>query len=124
MAITQTTDVSWVQAAYDAYSRPALRSALVYDGFADTFPVAQAMPGSSVILDITNDIAAATTPLTQNVDPTPTTLGDSQVTVTLDEYGSVVGRPASCRPSRTSRWIPACRMSSAATPLSPSTSSP
>jgi N4-gp56 family major capsid protein len=92
MAITQTTDVSWVQAAYDAYSRPALRSALVYDGFADTFPVAQAMPGSSVILDITNDIAAATTPLTQNVDPTPTTLGDSQVTVTLDEYGSVVGR--------------------------------
>jgi N4-gp56 family major capsid protein len=92
MAITQTSDVSWVQTAYDAYSRPALRSALIYDGFADTFPVAQAMPGSSVVLDVTNDIAAATTPLTQNTDPTPVTLGDTQTTVTLDEYGNVVGR--------------------------------
>jgi len=92
MAITQTGDVSWVQTAYDAYSRPALRSALVYDGFADTFPVAQVMPGSSVVLDVTNDIASATTPLTQTTDPTPVTMGDTQTTVTLDEYGNVVGR--------------------------------
>jgi N4-gp56 family major capsid protein len=92
MAITQTGDVSWVQTAYDAYSRPALRSALVYDGFADTFPVAQAMPGSSVVLDVTTDIAPALSALTQATDPTPVTMADTQVTVTLDEYGNVVGR--------------------------------
>lgn len=92
MAITQLADVNWDQAAYNLAVDQPLRAVLLFDQLATVKPNRQSMPGSSVIFNIKNDIAANTTPLTENTDVTPTTMGDTQATVTLNEYGDAVGR--------------------------------
>jgi N4-gp56 family major capsid protein len=90
MATTQTTDVLWDQAAYEQLAYYALRAGTFYDQFATVKPTRQSMPGASVIFDFVTDLAAAVTALTENTDITPATMGDSQVTVTLAEYGNGV----------------------------------
>lgn len=90
MATTQTTDVLWDQAAYEQLAYFALRAGTYYDQFATVKPTRQSMPGASVIFDFVTDLAAAVTALTENTDITPATMGDSQVTVTLAEYGNGV----------------------------------
>jgi N4-gp56 family major capsid protein len=58
---------------------------------ADVKPVQQAMPGSSVVFSIYSDLATATGTLTETSDVSSIALGNpSQVTVTLNEYGSAV----------------------------------
>jgi N4-gp56 family major capsid protein len=58
---------------------------------ADVKPVQQAMPGSSVVFSIYSDLAQATSTLTESSDVSSIALGNpSQVTVTLNEYGSAV----------------------------------
>ncbi len=80
-----------VQAAYDQYVRMALRSIPVMRAIADVKPVQQAMPGSSVVFSIYSDLNAATSTLTETADVSSIALGNpSQVTVTLQEYGSAV----------------------------------
>jgi len=91
-SFTGTSDISnLVKAAYDQYVRMALRSIPVMRALADVKPVQQAMPGSSVVFSIYSDLAAATTTLTETTDVSSIALGNpSQVTVTLNEYGSAV----------------------------------
>jgi N4-gp56 family major capsid protein len=60
-------------------------------------PVAQAMPGSAVTFTIFNDLAVADTPLTETSDVTAVAMSDSQVTVTLTEYGNAVSTTAKLR---------------------------
>jgi N4-gp56 family major capsid protein len=49
------------------------------------------MPGSSVVFSLYQDLAAATTALTETVDPDAVALSNpSTVSVTLNEYGNVV----------------------------------
>jgi N4-gp56 family major capsid protein len=80
-----------VQSAYDQYVRMALRSIPVMRALADVKPVQQAMPGSSVVFSIYSDLATATGTLTETSDVSSIALGNpSQVTVTLNEYGSAV----------------------------------
>jgi len=80
-----------VTAAYDQYVRMALRSIPVMRSLADVKPVQQAMPGSSVVFSIYSDLAQATSTLTETSDVSSIALGNpSQVTVTLNEYGSAV----------------------------------
>jgi N4-gp56 family major capsid protein len=80
-----------VQTAYDQYVRMALRSIPVMRALADVKPVQQAMPGSSVVFSIYSDLAQATSTLTETTDVSSIALGNpSQVTVTLNEYGSAV----------------------------------
>jgi N4-gp56 family major capsid protein len=80
-----------VQAAYDQYVRMALRSIPVMRSLADVKPVQQAMPGSSVVFSIYSDLAQATSTLSEASDVSSIALGNpSQVTVTLNEYGSAV----------------------------------
>jgi N4-gp56 family major capsid protein len=80
-----------VQAAYDQYVRMALRSIPVMRSLADVKPVQQAMPGSSVVFSIYSDLAQATSTLTETSDVSSIALGNpSQVSVTLNEYGSAV----------------------------------
>jgi N4-gp56 family major capsid protein len=55
------------------------------------------MPGSSVIFTIFADLAAATSTLSETADLTPETMSDSQVTVTLAEYGNTVNTTAKLR---------------------------
>ena len=80
-----------VTTAYDQYVRMALRSIPVMRALADVKPVQQAMPGSSVVFSIYSDLAQATSTLAETSDVSSIALGNpSQVTVTLNEYGSAV----------------------------------
>jgi N4-gp56 family major capsid protein len=80
-----------VKAAYDRYVEFSLRSQPLHRQIADKRPVQQAMPGSSVVFSLYNDLAVATSTLTETTDPDSVALSDvSTVTVTLNEYGNVV----------------------------------
>ena len=86
-----STITALVTTAYDQYVRMALRSIPVMRALADVKPVQQAMPGSSVVFSIYSDLAQATSTLTEASDVSSIALGNpSQVTVTLNEYGSAV----------------------------------
>jgi N4-gp56 family major capsid protein len=91
-AYTDSTALSnLVKAAYDRYVEFALRSQPLFRGLADKRPVQQAMPGSSVTFSIYNDLAQATSTLTETTDPDSVALTNvSTVSVTLNEYGNVV----------------------------------
>jgi N4-gp56 family major capsid protein len=69
----------------------------LFDQAADVQPVQQAMPGTGVTFTIFADISAATSTLNEVTDVTPVALSDSQVTVTLNEYGNAVVTTAKLR---------------------------
>ena len=94
---TTTSSLSVDQTAFDRIAYFALRSELLFDQAADVQATNQAMPGSSVIFTIFSELAAATSTLTETSDLTPATMGDSQVTVTLAEYGNTVQTTAKLR---------------------------
>ena len=80
-----------VQAAYDRYVEFALRSQPQFRALADKRPVQQAMPGSSVVFSLYQDMSQATSTLTETTDPDAGAIGNAtQVTVTLAEYGNTV----------------------------------
>lgn len=87
---TDTTAlVNLVQTAYDRQVRLALRSVPSFRAIADTKPVMQTQPGSSVVFQIHQDLAPATTPLNETTDPSGVSLDNTtQITVTLNEYGN------------------------------------
>ena len=80
-----------VQAAYDRYINIKLRGVPMFDAFADYHPVAQAMPGSSVVLQIMPQLTEATGTLTEDVDPDSVAFGNTTgPTITFAEYGNAV----------------------------------
>ena len=80
---------SLVQTAYDRYVEFALRAVPMVRDVADKKPVQQAMPGSSVVFQFYTDLSAATTPLSESVDPDAVALGNTTTaSVTLQEYGN------------------------------------
>lgn len=97
MSKTQQSSLLTDQTAFDRIAYFALRSELLFDAVADVQPVAQSMPGSSVKFTIFNDLAAATSTLTEDTDVTPVVMSDSQVEVTLAEYGNAVNTTAKLR---------------------------
>lgn len=97
MPLTETSSVTWDQAAYERLAYFALRPELYFDGFADVRPTRQSMPGTSVTFNITADLAEASTPISEVVDVDPVVMSDSNVTVTLQEYGNVVKTTARLR---------------------------
>jgi N4-gp56 family major capsid protein len=94
---TTTTSVDYAQVAYDRLAYFAFRPQLYFDQVADVQPTNQAMPGSSVIFTIQNDLAVASTPLSETLDVSAVALSDSQVTVTLYEYGNAAITTAKLR---------------------------
>lgn len=94
MANTDTTALAGlVKAAYDRYVEFELRSQPLLRSLADKRPVQQAMPGSSVVFSLYNDLAPTTATLDENVDPDATAMPDvSTVSVTLNERGRSVLR--------------------------------
>ena len=77
--------------AYDRYVEFALRSQPLLRSLADKRPVQMASPGSSVVFNIHQDMAQATSALTDGTDVTAVALSNTtNVTVTLNEYGNVV----------------------------------
>jgi N4-gp56 family major capsid protein len=90
MAYTDTTSFAGlVKTAYDRYVEFALRAQPMIRAVADKKPAQQAMPGSSVVFSLYNDLAAATSTLQETTDPDAIALPDvSTVSVTLNEYGN------------------------------------
>jgi len=97
MAFTQGSSLSVDQAAFDQIAYFALRSELLFDAAADVQPVAQSMPGTSVAFTIFSELADATATLTETSDVTAVAMSDSQVTVTLAEYGNAINTTAKLR---------------------------
>jgi len=80
-----------VQKAYDRLLEFALRAEPLIRSVADKRPARQAMPGQTVVLQKYVDLSAATSTLTETVDPDAVALSTpTSVTVTLNEYGNSV----------------------------------
>lgn len=82
-----------VQTAYDKRFEFALRSQPLFRALADKRPADQAQPGSSIVLELFQDMAEATSALTETTDPDSVAIGNpNTVTLTLNEYGNPVLR--------------------------------
>lgn len=80
-----------VQKAYDRLVEFALRSQPLIRSVADKRPSPATLPGGSIALQIHNDLAAATTALTETDDVDSVQIATpSVVTLTLNEYGNSV----------------------------------
>lgn len=97
MGDTLQASTSFAQTAYDLAAYWALRPMLYYDAVADVQPSMQAMAGSTVSFTIMNDLAFATTALNESTDVTPVALSNTEVPVTLAEYGNAVTTTALAR---------------------------
>ena len=86
--MTKTGNLSVDQTAFEKLAYFALRPELYYDMFADVQATNATNPGATVTFTKFADLAAATTPLNEGEDVTPVALSDSQVSVTLNEYGN------------------------------------
>jgi len=91
-AFTGTTAMAnLVQTAYDRALEFALRAQPMFRMVADKRPVQQAMPGSSVVFELYQDLAQQITPLNELVDPDAAAAGNpTTVSVTLNEYGNAI----------------------------------
>lgn len=95
--MTTTASVSYDQAAYDRMAYFSLRPELYFDPVVDVQPTRQAMPGTSVVFNIQADLAVASATINESVDVDAVALSNSQVTVTLNEYGNAVITSAKLR---------------------------
>jgi N4-gp56 family major capsid protein len=86
-AVTGTAQVATDTTAFDTAYWYALRPQLYFPRCADVQPTEQTHPGVTVQFNISNDYAAATTPLTELTDPAAQAASDSILSVTLNEYG-------------------------------------
>jgi len=87
----QTGITNLVTTAYDKYVEFALRSQPLFRQAATKRPVDVSHAGSSVRFQKYVDLAAATSALTENVDPDAVALANTTtVDVTLNEYGNAV----------------------------------
>jgi N4-gp56 family major capsid protein len=86
---TPSNGAGLVQKAYDRLIEFELRSTPLLRSVADKKPARQSMPGSSIALQIYNDMAKATSVLSEEVDPSAVALETPDiVTITLNEYGN------------------------------------
>ena len=80
-----------VTQAYDKLVEFALRSVPSFRSVADKKPAMQSHAGSSVLFQLYNDLAVATAPLTETVDPDAVAVpATNTVAVTLNEYGNSI----------------------------------
>jgi N4-gp56 family major capsid protein len=81
--------VNLVQTVYDKYVEFALRDTPMIREIADKHPVDPTSAGGSVVLQIFADLAPATTPLNEIIDPDSVALpSTSTVTIAVNEYGN------------------------------------
>lgn len=81
-----------VKTQYDRYLRMALRTEPVIGQFVDVHPVQPTAPGSAIVLQKYNDLAAVTSTLSDEFSSAANVVipATSTVTVTLGSYGNVV----------------------------------
>jgi len=97
MATTATSDVTWDQNAWEQKAYYALRPELMWDRFASVRATDATHNGAGVIFDFVNELASAPADLSELVDITPATMGDTTNTVTLAEKGNAVKSTAKLR---------------------------
>lgn len=97
MAVTVASNLDYDQQAWERLAYFALRPELYFRAVADVKPTNQSHNGQSVVFTIQNDIVVQSTSINESVDVTPVTMGDTQVTVTLAEYGQAVQTTALIR---------------------------
>lgn len=85
---TGTGAVTVDQTAYDRAVYLGLRPLLYFDQIADVKSTRQAMEGAAVVFTIVSDLSVATTALNESTDVDAVAISDSQVTITLLEYGN------------------------------------
>lgn len=82
---------SLVGVGYDRMVEFKLRALPCFRGLADKSPAQQSMPGASIVMQFYSDLTPNTTPLSEDVDPTPVAMpSTTSVTVTLAEYGQAL----------------------------------
>lgn len=86
--MTKTASLTVDQTAFEKLAYFALRPELYYDRFADVQATNATNPGATVTFTKFTDLAAVTTALNEGEDVTPVAISDSQVSVTLNEYGN------------------------------------
>lgn len=90
--ITGTGDLTnLVATAHNRELYFGLRAVPMHDAIADVRPAHQAMPGAVVTFHLATDMAAATSELTEEVDVDRVLIASTTATVTVKEYGNVVG---------------------------------
>jgi len=94
-----TASLQTDQVAFEKLAYFALRPEMYFDQFASVQATNATNPGASVKFTVFADLAAATTPLGEAEDVTPVSMSDSQVTVTLEEYGNATVTTAKLRAS-------------------------
>src|SRR5437764_380206 len=97
MAVTIASNLDYDQQAWEKLAYFALRPELYFRSIADVKPTNQSHVGSSVVFTIQSDISVQSTTINESVDVTPVSLADTQVTVTLGEYGQAVQTTALIR---------------------------
>ena len=97
MSMTQVSSVDSVVAAYNLAADLALRPVLYFDQVATVKPTHQAHQGGTVVFTLWDDLAPNVTPLTETSDVNSVAMSDTQVTVTLAEYGNAVTTTAKLR---------------------------
>ena len=90
MALTTSSSLSVNKAAYEQLAYFPLRPELYFDSMASVKATNETQRGTSITFTINNELAAATTALTETSDITPVAMSDSTVTVTPLEYGNGV----------------------------------
>ena len=94
-----TASLQTDQVAFEKLAYFALRPEMYFDQFADVQATNATNPGASIKFTVFADLDAATTPLGEAEDVTPVSMSDSQVTVTLEEYGNATVTTAKLRAS-------------------------
>ena len=97
MAISQMSSVSLNQTGWQKLAYFALRPQLFYDSLCEVESTNLTNRGATVKFESFADLAAITSAISETADITPATLSDSQVTVTLAEYGNAVQTTAKLR---------------------------
>lgn len=88
--LLHTGDLSLDQEAWDRLAYFSYRPELFFDSWATVKPTNQTQPGSQVTFTKFDDLDVATDSLDERTDVDAVTFGDSQITVTIEEYGNVV----------------------------------
>ncbi len=87
---TTTGSVDYDTLAYELLLRYSYRPELYFDSMVDVKPTNQTHAGSTTRFWLQNDLAAATTPLVEDVDVSAVPMSNTFVDVPLLEYGNAV----------------------------------
>jgi N4-gp56 family major capsid protein len=97
MAYTQVSSLSLNQTAFEKLAYFALRPEMYYDQFAEVEATNATNPGATHTFTIFQDLAVADSEISEVTDVTPVVLSNSQVSVTMKEYGNAMVTTAKLR---------------------------